>query len=163
MSSLLHISILLSLIFIYNVSSQCSDLDSSICSNDGYCSLLSNNDCVCSKEWNQDIAFIFDSSMTIQEWLYARQFAIDLLYYGSPSNTRSAIIQTINDANSEPTPTKSFGDEHSVSPLIQHYKLFKHMSLIYILRCYICCYLFIQLFLFIKYTKIINHICISSN
>lgn len=109
-SSLLHISILLSLLFIYHASSQCSDLDSSTCNNDGYCS-LSNNNCVCSKEWNQDIAFIFASSMTNLEWLYARDFASDLLYYGSPSNTRSAIIETISDPNSEPTPTKSFGDE----------------------------------------------------
>lgn len=97
---------------IYRTDSQCSSLTSSTCESDGYC-VWDGTDCVCGAiSWDQDIAFIFDSSMTSLQWTYATQFAADLLKYGSPSDstTRAAIFATADQSDSI-SATLSFGDE----------------------------------------------------
>eukprot|EP01084_Bolivina_argentea_P272637 464259_1 len=92
---------LLTYILINTVSSQCSNLDQSSCTLDGYCT-YTNNECICGQTWNQDIAFIFDSSMSALEFTYSKEFARDILKYASPSTTttRAAIYQTGSGTNS---------------------------------------------------------------
>ncbi len=102
----LHLTLLF---LLKHVQSQCSNLFPifSICESDGYCLLHSNSHCQ-----YQDIAFIFDSSMTSNQWTCTTQFASDLLYYGALSltTTPAAIIQT-SDESTASTITLSFDAE----------------------------------------------------
>eukprot|EP01084_Bolivina_argentea_P231525 390427_1 len=112
--------LLITIVFLFkHISSQsptsCSNLSpiSTVCEDDGYCLINSNSHCTCGQiPWNQDIAFIFDSSMSSTQWTHTTQFAADLLYYGSPSltTTRTAILQTANPSISS-TITLPFGSE----------------------------------------------------
>ena len=102
--ALLSFFLILTSIFINHTHSQCSNLDQNTCEQDGYCLFNANSDCVCGQTtWLQDIAFIFDSSMTDLEWRYARDFAAELLYFGTPFNTTRVAIFTTKDSSNAST------------------------------------------------------------